>query len=90
MTLPTTLVVTGMVIASMAIARFLYAYIFNLPFLGTLIRRLIYRIRIRFRIHQYLRRHPTRRSLKAHELIAGFKGMTGLDGLPRASTQCRS
>ncbi len=74
----------------LAIIRLYYCLLAKRPFFGRFLHGLIPRVIIKIRTIRYLRRLRIRRSLKAHDHIAGFKGMTGIDGTPRASMQCRS
>jgi len=69
------------------IIRAMSSYIRDQPFFivrDNRLTRLYQNIKTRYR------RRKLRRSLKARKAFLCFEGMTGFDGTPRASMQCRS
>ena len=86
------IVVAGPSLLVLAIYRYGWCKFLGLPFFGETLHDLALRAIWAFAhiAPIFVRRSLLRRSLKVRNLILYFEGMTGIDGTPRASMQCRS
>ncbi len=74
MSVGTWIVLSGCFGTFLAIIRFYYCFLANRPFFGRFLHGLIPRVIIKIRIIRYLRRHGSRRSLKARNQLLVSRG----------------